>query len=424
MDTPAGSKTAGRARYALAILFLVYVVNMIDRQILSILLEPIKHALNLTDTQLGLLSGLSFGLAYAIAGIPIARLADRLNRRNIIVGALAVWSGLTALCGAAQGFWQLMLLRIGVAAGESGSGPPAHAMLSDFFPHGRRSTALAIYSSGVPVGILFGLAVGGIINQAFDWRVAFMVVGLPGLILALVMLTTVPEPPREAAPPPAAERPSLAAVVKTVWGLRAFRSLGAATALHVFAAYGLLQWNPAFLIRTFHVGTGQVGLFLGLIVGVTSALGTLLGGWLADVLGRRRAAWYAWLPAIEIIITVPFYFAVYFAPTFGAALLLLIVPSLLSNAFTGPIFGTVQSLAPPHMRATAAAFLLFIIAVVGQALGPQAIGLMSDAFRPRAGADSLRWAMSVIVLTKIAASWQFWRAGRVLEADLAAAKSG
>jgi MFS family permease len=418
MDT--GPKSG--ARWALAILFLVYVVNMIDRQILSILLEPIKHSLHLSDTQLGLLSG-TFGLAFAIAGIPIARLADRMIRRNIIVAALAVWSGLTALCGVAQNFWQLILLRTGVAAGEAGGGPPAHSMLADYFPHGRRATALAIYSSGVPVGILFGLAVGGAINQAFDWRVAFMVVGLPGVLLALVMVLTVKEPAREAAPPADTGQPSLGAVLKTILSIRAFRSLLAATALHVFAAYALTQWHPAFMIRTFHVGTAQVGLYLGLVVGITSGIGTFLGGCLGDLLGRRRAAWFAWLPAIEIFITIPFYFFAYSAPTFELALAFLVIPSLLTNAFTGPIFGTIQSLAPPHMRAMAAAVLLFIIAVVGQSLGPQAVGLMSDLFRPQAGADSLRWAMTAIVLTKLAATFQFWRAGRLLEADLKAAEA-
>ncbi|MBX3485606.1 MFS transporter [Phenylobacterium sp.] len=417
MDTAVGKSGA---RWALAILFLVYVVNMIDRQILSILLEPIKHSLHLTDTQLGLLSG-TFGLAFAVAGIPIARLADRTSRRNIIVASLAVWSGLTALCGMAQNFWQLLVLRTGVAAGEAGGGPPAHSMLSDYFQHGRRATALAIYSCGVPIGILFGLAVGGAINQAFDWRVAFMVVGAPGILLALVMFFTVKEPARETAPPADGVHPSLGEVLKTILSIRAFRSLLAATALHVFAAYALTQWHPAFMIRTFHVGTAQVGLYLGLVVGITSGIGTFLGGWLGDLLGRRRAAWYAWLPAVEILVTVPFYFFAYSAPTFEVALLFLIIPSLLTNAFTGPIFGTIQSLAPPHMRAMAAAVLLFIIAVVGQSLGPQAVGLMSDLFKPQAGADSLRWAMSVIVLTKLAATFQFWRAGRLLEADLKAA---
>lgn len=408
------------ARYALAILFLVYVVNMIDRQILSILMEPIKTSLHLSDTQLGLLSG-AFGIAFAFAGIPVARLADRANRRNIIVAALALWSGLTALCGLAQNFWQLLLLRIGVAAGEAGSGPPAHSMLSDFFPHGRRATALAIYSCGVPVGILFGLAVGGAINQAFNWRVAFMVVGLPGLLLAILMLFSVREPERETVPEPTEVQPSLGEVVRTLLAIRAFRSLLAATALHVFAAYALTQWHPAFMIRTFHVGTAQVGLYLGLVVGIASGLGTFLGGWLADLFGRGRAAWYAWLPAIEIAVTIPFYWLAYSAATFEAALLFLVIPALLTNAFTGPVFGTIQSLAPPRMRAMAAAILLFVIAVVGQSMGPQAVGLMSDLFRPQAGADSLRWAMMVIVMTKLVATFQFWRAGRLLEVDLAAA---
>lgn len=427
MDQPAKKtglgQASGAARYALLILFFVYVVNMIDRQILSILMEPIKKDLDLSDTQLGLLSGLSFALFFAIAGIPIARLADRASRRNIIVGALVVWSGLTAVCGLAQNYWHLLLARTGVAIGEAGGGPPAHSMLADYFPHGQRSTALAIYSCGVPVGILFGLAAGGWIGQAFGWRTAFMVVGMPGLLLALVMFLTVKEPAREALPPKIEDRPSVWVVLRTIWSNRSFRSLSVATSLHVFAAYALLQWNPTFLMRTYHVGPAQVGLYLGLIVGVTSGIGTFVGGWLGDVMGRKKARWYAWLPAVEIAVTVPFYFAVYFAPTFELALIFLVIPTLLSNAFTGPIFGTIQSLAPPNMRAMAAALLIFIISVVGQGLGPQAVGIMSDLFRPAAGANSLRWAMAVIVLTKILATWRFAAAGKHLDEDIAAARA-
>ncbi|MCC7267167.1 MAG: MFS transporter [Caulobacteraceae bacterium] len=425
-SSPAAEPASGHAKYALGVLFCVYVVNLIDRQILSILMEPIKRDLNLSDTQLGLLSGLSFALFYAIAGIPIARAADRLSRRNIIAGALVLWSALTAICGVAQNFWQLMLTRIGVAVGEAGGGPPAHSMLADFFPHGQRSTALAIYSCGVPVGVLIGLAAGGWLNQAFNWRTAFVVVGLPGLILASVLFFTVKEPAREvtsAAPATDQPRPSTLEVLKTIWAIRSFRNLSGATALHVFSAYALLQWNPTFMVRTYELGTAQVGLYLGLLVGVCSGIGTFLGGWLGDHFAKRGQRWYARLPGIEIGITVPFYFGAYFAPTFEIALAFLIVPTLLSNAFTGPVFGAIQSLAPPHMRAMAAALLLFVIAVVGQGLGPQAVGILSDVFRSQAGNDSLRWAMAVIVFSKVLASWRFWVAGKQLEEDLAAAKA-
>jgi MFS family permease len=242
-------------------------------------------------------------------------------------------------------------------------------------------------------------------------------------VLGLVMCLTVKEPARETLPPKIEDRPSVAVVLRTIWSNRSFRRLSVATSLHVFAAYGLLQWNPTFLIRTYDVGPAQVGLYLGLIVGITSGIGTFVGGWLGDLIGRKHAGWYAWLPAIEILVTVPFYFAVYFAPTFELALLFLIIPTLLSNAFTGPIFGTIQSLAPSNMRAMAAALLIFIISVLGQGLGPQAIGLMSDLFKASAGEDSLRWAMSVIVLTKFLATWQFALAGKHLDEDIAAARS-
>ncbi|HRO02956.1 MAG TPA: MFS transporter [Terricaulis sp.] len=413
--------SGGQAKYALGILFLVYVFNLIDRQILSILMEPIRRDLNLSDTQLGLLSGLSFALFYAVAGIPIARAADRFSRRNIVVIALTAWSLLTAVCGLAQNYWQLLLARIGVAVGEGGGGPASHSMLADLFPPEKRATALAIFSCGVPVGILFGLAIGGWLNETFDWRTAFFVVGLPGVLLAVVMLLTVKEPLRTVKQPE--KRPSTIEVMRTIWSNRSFRNLSIATGLHVFSAYALLQWHPTFMIRTFEIGTAQVGLYLGLLIGICSAIGTFLGGYLADVFGKFHSRWYAWLPGIEILITVPFYVFAYFAPTFEMALVFLVVPTLLSNGFTGPVFGTIQTLAPPHMRATAAALLLFIIAVVGQGLGPQAVGLLSDMFRPETGDDSLRYAMSIVVLTKIIATWRFYVAGKHLQADLDAAKA-
>ncbi len=413
--------SSSSAKYALGILFLVYVFNLIDRQILSILMEPIRRDLNLSDTQLGLLSGLSFALFYAVAGIPIARAADRFSRRNIIVIALTVWSVLTAVCGLAQNYWQLLLTRIGVAVGEGGGGPASHSMLADLFPPEKRATALAIFSCGVPVGILFGLAVGGWINETFDWRTAFFVVGLPGVLLAVVLLLTVKEPPRTVKQPE--KRPSTAEVMRTIWANRSFRNLSIATGLHVFSAYAVLQWHPAFMIRTYEIGTAQVGLYLGLLIGVCSAIGTFLGGYFADVLGKFHSRWYAWLPGIEIFITVPFYVFAYFAPTFELALMFLVVPTLLSNGFTGPVFGTIQTLAPPHMRATAAALLLFIIAVVGQGLGPQAVGLLSDLLRPETGEESLRYAMSIVVLTKLLATWRFYVAGKHLKTDLDAAKA-
>jgi len=409
------------AKYALGVLFFVYVFNMIDRQILSILMEPIKRDLNLSDTQLGLLSGLSFALFYAVAGIPIARLADTHSRRNIIVWCLSAWSVLTAVCGLAQNYWHLLLARIGVAIGEGGGGPAAHSMLADLFPPSKRATALAIYSCGVPIGVLIGLAAGGWINETFNWRTAFMVVGLPGVILALILLFTVREPTRTTIQPE--NKPKTLEVIKTIWGIRSFRNISIATALHVFSAYAVLQWHPAFMIRTFEIGTAQVGLYLGLLIGVCSALGTFLGGFFADMFGKVNPRWYAWLPGIEIAITIPFYAAAYFSPTFEQALLFLIVPTLLSNAFTGPVFGTVQTLAPPHMRATAAAFLLFIIALVGQGLGPQAVGILSDVLRPEVGNDSLRWAMSIVVLSKIFATWRFFVAGQQLKQDIDAAKA-
>jgi predicted MFS family arabinose efflux permease len=412
---------AGVRAYTLGILFVVYVVNFVDRQILSILMEPIREDLNLNDTQLGLLSGLAFALFYATMGLPIAWLADRFSRRNIIAVCLALWSAFTALCGLSQTFVQLLLARMGVAVGEAGGSPPAHSMIADLYPHGQRSTALAIYACGVPVGTLIGLAGGGWISTVFDWRVAFLVVGAPGVLLALVFFLTVREPAREKRPQVSAEQPAkgMLSGVAELWKIRSYRHLCIATTIHVFSAYGILQWNPAFFIRIHGLTPAEVGLTLGLIIGIASGLGTFAGGYVADVLGRRDPRWYCRIPALEIGITIPFYIGAFLADDVRLAFALLIAPTFLSNAFMGPVFGAAQSLAAPHLRATASAFLLFILALVGQGLGPQVVGVISDLLKPSAGADSLRYALVLLVLTKVFASWRFMVAGGYLREDLA-----
>jgi len=421
----AGSGVPPAVAYrTLTVLFLVYVISYFDRQILSILMEPIRREIDLSDTQLGFLSGIGFFLIYALCGLPLARLADRYSRKKLITICLVVWSGMTALCGAAHNFTHLLLARMGVAVGEGGGGPASHSMIADLFPHGKRSGALAFYSCGVPLGVLLGLAVGGWINEHFSWRAAFLAAGIPGLLLAGVLWFWVPEPKRTLA---VADSPltlqSLVplAEIRLLWQIKSFRRMAIAASLQALSAYSLTQWNPTYFIRTFGIGTAEVGLNLGLIAGTTGVIGTLAGGIIADRLGRTSPKWYALLPALAILVTMPFYFWVYQRESYTIALICLLVPSIITNLYLGPSFGTIQSLAPVRMRATAAAFLLFLLAL-GQAVGPQTVGLLSDLFKSLAGADSLRWSMLVLVIFKLAVVACFLSAAPGLEQDLANAR--
>ena len=270
--------------YALAMLTFVYIFNFIDRQILVILQEDIKLELGLSDTQLGLLSGISFAIFYVTFGIPIARLADKSNRRNIVALAIGTWSFMTAVSGAAQNFFQLLLARIGVGIGEAGGSPPAHSMISDMFPAKERATALSIYSMGINFGVLIGFVLGGYVNDLLGWRWVFVVIGVPGILMALVVRFTLKEPPRgysdnvkkvEDAPP-------MADVFKLLWSRRSFRHLSLAAGLHAFVGYGVGQWIGSFFIRTYELGsTGEIGFWLGIISGTAGAAGTFLGGYLS-----------------------------------------------------------------------------------------------------------------------------------------------
>ena len=281
---PAPERVPLRSWYALGLLFVVYVFNFIDRSILGILNQPIKEDLGLSDTQMGFLGGVAFAIFYTFVGIPVARLADTSVRRNVVAVSLAIWSGMTVVCGFVLNFWQLLAARIGVAVGEAGGSPPAHSMISDLFPPSRRATALAIYALGIPAGGMLGSLFGGWLNEAFDWRVAFMAVGAPGLLLALLVRFTLREPVRgasEARPVADLPPPPVADVFRHLWSRRSFRFMVLGAAFHSFVGYGVGYWIPAFLMRSHGMGTGQIGTWL-FWLGFAGLLGTFLGGYLAD----------------------------------------------------------------------------------------------------------------------------------------------
>jgi len=414
--------------YALSLLVVVNVFNYLDRQILSVLLEPIKHDLQLSDTALGFLTGIAFAIFYTFAGIPIARWADRNVRQTVIALGLAIWSSMTALTGFAQTFTQLALARIGVGIGEAACSPPSYSLLSDYFPPERRATALSIFALGVPLGIMIGYLAGGWVNHHFGWRTAFFVVGAPGLVLAVILRLTLREPPRghseglQASAPLATE--STSEVLRFVWRLHSFRHLSLGAALHALYGYGALAFIPAFMMRVHGMtNTAELGLWLGLIAGLFSGVGTLLGGALGDRLAARKhdARWYLWLPAWATLLGVPFSFLFYLWPEGRTALLLSIPGAILGPIYLGPTVAMTQGLVKLRMRATASAILLFIINLIGLGLGPQAVGALSDLLAPSYGNDSIRYSLLVVVVTgSVWSALHYFLAARTLGEDLKA----
>ncbi len=406
--------------YALGILVVVYTFNFIDRQILSILLEPVKSDLGLSDTAMGMLTGFAFAMFYATLGIPIARFADRTNRRNLIAGALAIWSAFTALSGLAQNFWHLLAARIGVGVGEAGCSPPAHSMIADYYPAEQRATALGIYSLGIPFGIMFGLFAGGWINEFFGWRAAFFVVGVPGLVLALLVRYTLAEPPRGMAEGrvDSGEQPSIGETMAYLWQKKSFRHMSFAAALTAFVGYGFITWAPAFLIRSYGMGTGEIGTWFGLILGIPGGIGIALGGYLADKFGAKDPKWYLWTTAIALLVMTPFNLIVYLATDSTMSLLGMIIPVLLGNFYQATTFSQTQGISTLRMRAVAAGILLFILNFIGLGFGPQVVGIISDLLSDSYGTESLRYALLICSLVNIWAAVHYFIAGRHLKDDL------
>jgi len=411
--------------YVLSVLVVVYVFNFLDRQIVTILAEPIKNDLGLNDTQIGLMTGLAFALFYTVLGIPIARLADRANRVSIISVALVIWSGMTALCGTAQNFTQILAARVGVAVGEAGCTPPAHSLIADYYPPEQRASALSIYAMGIPLGSILGLLAGGWIAEFYGWRMAFFVVGIPGVALAVLVKMTLEEPLRGMSDPLTSkgqDQPSLSEALKTLLGNRTLVHIAMGGALTSFVGYGLGQWLPAYFIRVHEMGIAETATYFGLVLGVSSAIGTFLGGFLADRLALRDTRFYAWLPAAGVLLAFPFYVAAMLQSNPYIAIAILVVPSLLNSLWLGPAFGTIQNLAPMRMRAMASALVLFILNIIGLGLGPFLVGVLSDLLKPSYGIESLRYAILIATVAYFWAGAHFILAGRTIREDLVQAQ--
>ncbi|WP_282949960.1 MULTISPECIES: MFS transporter [unclassified Sphingopyxis] len=415
-------------RYALSVLLVIYILNFLDRQIVAILAEPIKHDLGLADWQLGVMTGLAFALFYTVLGIPIARYAETGHRPRIIAVAAGLWSLFTLACGYAQNFVQLVACRVGVGIGEAGCTPPAHSLITDYTPREKRASALAFYALGTPLGGLLGLALGGLIADAYGWRTAFLFAGLPGLLMALVAWTTLREPRRQMNVDLAAlkaARPDFKTAMAELKGKRTFWLIAFAAAIKAFIGYGAAAFLAPFFFRNhaaeltviaddFGLGlTGFLGVALGIVLGLTGAVGTWMGGYLADKYGARDLRFYVAIPAVSTLLGIPFYIAGLLADSAVFALIMFAFPPVLNTMWYGPGYAAVQGLVRPQTRATASAVLLFIINLIGLGLGPLGVGAVSDFISGPMGlgsAEGVRWSLMIFILFGAVASGLFWLA--------------
>ena len=428
--------SGGARGYALTILMIVSVLNLVDRQIMNILAEPIKRDLGLADWQLGVLTGFAFALFYSLLGLPIARYAEHAHRPRIIAVSMAVWSLFTVLCGYSQNILQLVLMRIGVGAGEAGCTPAQLALTADYAPPEKRSSAIAFVSLGTPIGFLLGTAIGGLVADAYGWRAAFLIVGAPGLFLALVVAFTLPEPRQTAVPDQrrsSAPRASLREALGILAVNRTFALLLIAVAIKAMISSGQSPFTASFLLRNhaaelaalagqFGLGsTGFVGICIGLVGGFSGLTGIFLGGKIGDRYGSRDARILVLIPAVSSIVSIPICLLWASVGDVVPALLLLALQGVVNGLWYGPVYAVALSIVPAHMRATTAAILLLAVNLVGPGVGPVVVGLISDIFAQGLDlgiAEGLRWAMIINALPGVLAGYLFWRCARSVRQDM------
>lgn len=410
-----------RRYYCLLILTLVATMSTLDRQIMNILLEPIRKELGLSDSQMGLLTGIAFAFVYATLCIPAARVADRWSRRKMVALAITSYSLMTIFCGMARNGLQLFVARFGVGAGEACGNSSGHALVSDLFPRRERATAMTVLMLSAPVGMSLGLAFGGWALQEYGWRMAFILVGIPGLILGPLVFFTIPEIDKGMADgvrhaPPAQ---SFVQTLRAMWSTRAFPNMIFGATVSAMAAMGAMTWLPAFLARSHAMDHAAIGASLGASLGVGSIIGHVVGGPIIDWLGRRDLRWHLWVPMLTNPVAAVLAAAAYLAPL-DYVFPLLAVQALLLGLFTAPMIAIVMNLAPVAARATASAILGFIMNIVGMGLGPQIIGIASDLLKPAFGEESLRFALLGSTLCGLVATALYFRASLSYRADLAA----
>lgn len=415
-------KTPNSLRLTLWVLLVVYIFNFLDRQIVNILAEPISRDLGLSDTQIGLMTGIAFAAFYTFLGIPIARYADRpkTNRVGLISVSLIIWSGMTALCGMAQNFAQLLLARIGVGVGEAGCTPAAHSLIADLAPPEKRASAISFYSLGIPIGSLLGMLIGGLVADAYGWRAAFLIAGLPGIMLAAVVFFVLRDPRMSAQLKAAEPKPAIstAEAFREIVASRAFIMLAIGGAMAAFLSYGKATWTTIFFQRTHELSPGEVGFWFGIGGGIAGIIGTWAGGWFADKYGKENRRHVLTAPAIGMLIAIPIAISAYWVENWWYALILIMTPTFLNSMYVGPAYSCAQGLVPLRARAMASAVLLFAQNLIGLGLGPLFFGMLSDGIKPMAGDESVRWVLYGAAMLGVIPSFFFWRASLHLNREL------
>ena len=410
VQAEATTRPSIRRYYVLALLTVIYALNFLDRTIFNVLIEPIKKEFALSDTTMGLLAGFGFVLFYSVLGIPIARLADRFNRRNIVAAALAFWSAMTVFCGLAQSVTTLALARIGVGIGESGGTPASQSIIADLFSKNERPRALGVYAIGTYLGVFLGYFIGGYINQYYGWRMAFYTAGLPGLALAAVLWLTISEPKRGAMAETFTPEP-IGPTLGFLASQRTFLILLVGFCLTTYTNYATSAWIPPFLARVHHLSSAEIGTYAGTFKGLCGIAGTLLGGFVVAQIGRRDDRWKLWAPAVTSGLAGPVFALCMLTSDFTTMVAALAATSFLVGFHLGPIFAIAQTVAKPSMRALASAIMLLTAAGFGQGIGPLAVGMLNDALKNDFGAQAVRYSLlSAAVTTTVGALLFIWAA--------------